>query len=163
MDINIKMDMDNNNKKKKKNLNLNLNENNQTIKRKSLSFLFFFFFFFSPQLKLHRCFAVSLPPITKRSATNPIAKLDRKTNELGAARGQHGHGRDKLARSKRKQKQHHQQQHRNDDDNDVAMGMANWCSTKAICRRKFCNNCNKWSCSVAAPMRAMVRCEWCCC
>jgi hypothetical protein len=33
--------------------------------------------------------------------------LDRKTNELGAARGQHGHGRDKLARSKRKQKQQH--------------------------------------------------------
>lgn len=22
--------------------------------------------------------------------------------------------------------------------------MANWCSMKAICRRNFCNNCNKW-------------------
>jgi S1-C subfamily serine protease len=63
---------------------------------------------------------VSLPPITKRSATNPIAKLDRKTNELGAARGQHGHGRDKLARSKRKQQQRHK--HRDDDDDDGERG-----------------------------------------
>jgi S1-C subfamily serine protease len=104
----------------------------ETINSEKLScfffaiFLFFFFFFFF-SLKLHRCVAVSLPPLTKRSATNPIAKLERKPNELGAARGQHGHGRDKLARSKRKQKEKHHHRgnnssNSNNNNNDVVDG-----------------------------------------
>jgi S1-C subfamily serine protease len=57
--------------------------------------------------------------MTKRSSSNPLNDTKKSAPSLGAARGQHGHGRDKLARSKRRQqRKHHRNNNNNNDDDD---------------------------------------------